>query len=164
MNTTTEKITGLALAPALPHPLRVLARALPAYPGSLALALGVNVVLRPQLPGSLLEALEGKLVAIEVKDLETTFALRVVRGTFQADRSGAAPSMKFRANAYDFAAIAAGQEDADALFFRRRLMVEGDTELALEAKNALDSLDMPLFRRGLGAVLKVIAPLFGRAS
>jgi predicted lipid carrier protein YhbT len=33
------------------------------------------------------------------------------------------------------------QEDPDTLFFLRRLMIEGDTELGLAVKNLLDSRD-----------------------
>jgi predicted lipid carrier protein YhbT len=156
---TSQKIASLPGTHALGHPLRVLAGALPAYPGSLALALGLNAVLRGRLPGSLLSALEGKLMAIEVSDLACTFCLRIARGSFQADRSGAAPTMRFRASAYDFASIAAGEADADALFFQRRLLVEGDTELAVEAKNVLDAIDAPLLRGALRAALKMVAPI-----
>lgn len=34
------------------------------------------------------------------------------------------------------------KEDPDSLFFQRRLRIEGDTELGLEVKNLMDSLDL----------------------
>jgi predicted lipid carrier protein YhbT len=128
------------------------------------MALGVNLVLRRELPRTLLEKLEGKRLAIEVKDLECTFCLQVVRGVFHPSRKSAAAAMRFRATAYDFAAIAAGEDDADALFFQRRLMVEGDTELALEAKNELEALDIPRLRKSLRAALQAMRPLFREPS
>ena len=37
--------------------------------------------------------------------------------------------------------MAARRRDPDTLFFQRRIVVEGDTELGLAVKNLLDSLD-----------------------
>ena len=36
------------------------------------------------------------------------------------------------------------EEDPDTLFFSRRLMMEGDTELGLVVKNTLDALELPV--------------------
>lgn len=41
----------------------------------------------------------------------------------------------------DFLLLASRQEDPDTLFFRRRLVIEGDTDLGLGMKNLLDGLD-----------------------
>lgn len=41
----------------------------------------------------------------------------------------------------DFLLLASRQEDPDTLFFRRRLVIEGDTDLGLGVKNLLDGLD-----------------------
>ena len=41
----------------------------------------------------------------------------------------------------EFLLLASRQEDPDTLFFRRRLVIEGDTDLGLAIKNLLDSLD-----------------------
>lgn len=45
-----------------------------------------------------------------------------------------------RASLADYAALALRREDPDTLFFTRRLVIEGDTALGLELKNALDAL------------------------
>ena len=34
------------------------------------------------------------------------------------------------------------QQDPDTLFFQRRLMLTGDTELGLEIRNVLDAIDI----------------------
>jgi len=44
-----------------------------------------------------------------------------------------------RANLSDYLALALRLEDPDTLFFSRRLVIEGDTELGLALKNALDA-------------------------
>ncbi|WP_312928272.1 ubiquinone anaerobic biosynthesis accessory factor UbiT, partial [Stutzerimonas nitrititolerans] len=46
-----------------------------------------------------------------------------------------------RGNWREFLLLASRQEDPDTLFFRRRLVIEGDTELGLAIKNLIDSLD-----------------------
>lgn len=40
--------------------------------------------------------------------------------------------------------LAQRQVDPDTLFFSRRLVMEGDTELGLIVKNALDALELPV--------------------
>ncbi|CCG96496.1 conserved hypothetical protein, putative sterol carrier domain, SCP (fragment) [Marinobacter nauticus ATCC 49840] len=43
-----------------------------------------------------------------------------------------------------FRTLAERKQDPDQLFFQRRLVIEGDTELGLALKNLLDSLDWHL--------------------
>jgi O2-independent ubiquinone biosynthesis accessory factor UbiT len=50
------------------------------------------------------------------------------------------PDVTVRASLADFLALALRREDPDTLFFTRRLVIEGDTELGLTIKNALDAL------------------------
>lgn len=49
--------------------------------------------------------------------------------------------MTIRGDWHDFLLLASRYEGPDTLFFRRRLVTEGDTELGLVVKNLLDSLD-----------------------
>jgi predicted lipid carrier protein YhbT len=51
-----------------------------------------------------------------------------------------APDVTMRASLADYLALALRREDADTLFFTRRLVLEGDTALGLEIRNALDAL------------------------
>lgn len=48
----------------------------------------------------------------------------------------------FSASGDDLLLIAARKEDPDSLFFQRRLLIEGDTELGLEVKNLIDSVEL----------------------
>jgi predicted lipid carrier protein YhbT len=71
-------------------------------------------------------------------------------------RAGAAwfrPDVTIRASAADYLALALRREDPDTLFFTRRLAIEGDTDLGLIVKNALDAIDWERLaspRRGYG--------------
>ena len=40
--------------------------------------------------------------------------------------------------------LAQRKQDPDTLFFSRRLSMQGDTELGLVVKNALDALELPV--------------------
>ena len=96
----------------------------------------------PLPPGrirTLLAPLRGKIVRLELvgpgPGLQLTLDAIGLRPAFgQAD-------VTVRASLADFAALALRREDPDSLFFTRRLVVEGDTALGLELKNALDALD-----------------------
>ena len=52
------------------------------------------------------------------------------------------PDLTISARARDFLALMAREEDADTLFFSRRLQMEGETELGLQVKNTLDAIDL----------------------
>jgi predicted lipid carrier protein YhbT len=144
MNATDEQ--GIALPP--------LPRWLPRYPGSFALASGLNWLVIDRLPRDLRGKLEGKSVAIVLTDVAFDFAFRVWRGRCVALRAAGAPDLKLAAAAADFAAIAAGTADADTLFFQRRLVIEGDVELATELKHSLDAIEFPRLRALLRALLR----------
>ena len=120
---------------------------------SLALAIALNVFLRRKLPDELYERLAGREVSIEVRNPSFRVSFRVQGRHFVPVRPSAEPYLRFRASARDLALIAAREEDADTLFFQRRLVVEGDTEVALLVKNTLDGIEAPrtraLLRRGL---------------
>ncbi|KPP98796.1 SCP2 sterol-binding domain-containing protein [Marinobacter sp. HL-58] len=60
-----------------------------------------------------------------------------------------------------FKTLAERRQDPDQLFFQRRLVIEGDTELGLGLKNLLDSLEWDFTIRGF---LFQISPSSSRAS
>lgn len=53
----------------------------------------------------------------------------------------AAPDITIRGSFRGLLELAAQRTDPDTLFFRRELVVEGDTELGLQVKNLLDRVD-----------------------
>ncbi len=54
----------------------------------------------------------------------------------------AEPDVSVSGNANDLVLIAARKEDPDTLFFQRRLVIEGDTELGLYVKNLMDAFEI----------------------
>ncbi len=64
--------------------------------------------------------------------------------------------VKFSADTHSLALLASKQVDPDTLFFKRQLLVTGNTELGLAIKNFLDDFD---FKEGLPALLARFATL-----
>jgi len=125
------------LPAALPH---ILGR-LPHLPVSLALCMALNLAAWPMLRRLDWQRLRGRRFAVRVRDLGLT-------AYFALGESGFAPQVTpvaevtYCARAEDFLRLALRLEDPDTLFFDRRLVIEGDTELGLAAKNLLDAIEL----------------------
>lgn len=127
-----------------PFIARVVAR-LPHHPPTFMLVTALNLGLGRIVPRESLAPLLGKRFKICVSDagLAMRFAytnqgFRVVGGRQDAD-------LTITARSRDFIALLNREEDPDTLFFSRRLLTEGDTELGLLVKNTMDGVDLPLF-------------------
>lgn len=94
------------------------------------------------------EELDGRRFAITVEDLGLRACFECRKGHFLPLLS-AIPELELRAAMADFVALASAREDADTLFFQRRLKIEGDTELGLVVKNWLDASDRPAWLQKL---------------
>jgi len=132
---------------AFPPSLAALVARLPATPPSLAFSLLANRLLWPPLKQLDWQALAGRRYAIRVRDLGLSLRFTVTPRGFSPD-SGAA-DLTVSASARDFLLLLDRQEDPDTLFFSRRLVSEGDTELALTVKNTLDAIDQESVLRQL---------------
>ena len=86
--------------------------------------------------------LHGRIFEITVKDLGLSMRFTCQGSHLQPSWRGE-PQLKLAASLSDFMRMAAGDIDADTLFFQRRLSIEGDTELGLIVKNWLDSVERP---------------------
>jgi predicted lipid carrier protein YhbT len=93
------------------------------------------------LPRALLQALEplrGKVLRLEIRGLGLGPQL-TMSGCGLVPALGV-PDVTVKAGVADYLALALRKEDADTLFFERRLVLEGDTALGVALKNALESL------------------------
>jgi O2-independent ubiquinone biosynthesis accessory factor UbiT len=118
---------------------------LPAYPGSLLFVAGLNLALARHFPPDVQRALTGKKLRIRCLDARLAFDFRWRTNGFAADGAGGTPDLSIGATARDFLLLAQRQEDPDTLFFSRRLIMEGDTDLGLLVKNTLDAIDLSSF-------------------
>ncbi|WP_103044645.1 ubiquinone anaerobic biosynthesis accessory factor UbiT [Comamonas faecalis] len=128
----------------LPRPVGALLARLPAYPGSLLLVKAINLALARQLPDDVKAHLLDKRISIRVRDARLAFDFSWNGTRFAPGRPWPEPDLAISANAQDFLLLAQRRQDPDTLFFNRRLVMEGDTELGLIVKNALDALELPV--------------------
>ena len=128
----------------LPRPVGAILARLPAYPGSMLLVTAINLSLARQLPQDVTQMLQGKRLAIRVRDARLGFDFSWSGQRFVPSAPHANPDLTISANAQDFLLLAQRRQDPDTLFFNRRLVMEGDTELGLVVKNALDALELPV--------------------
>lgn len=106
-----------------------------------------------------LDFLNDRWLGIEITDLALRWLMTVENGKLRVC-DHAQPDVSFIGNANDLVLVAARREDPDTLFFKRRLRIEGDTELGLNVKNLMDSIEpenMPaLLREGLNRLAAFI--------
>ncbi len=140
-----------------PKPVGQLVSMLPTFPPSFAFAKVLNLALGKIIRKEYLEPLHGKQIAIHVKDLGLNLYFTVDAEKFTPTHSGKVPDLAISATAQDFFLLATRKEDPDTLFFSRRLIVEGDTELGLVAKNTLDAIELPKFNPALLSPRNVMA-------
>ena len=118
----------------------------------------LNLLLAQQIEDDELDFLQQRWVKIDILDMDLVFEVSFDK-QFLVRESGAS-EVTFSGYTKELVLIAAGKEDPDTLFFQRKLSIEGDTELGLEVKNLLLSIEfdtMPKVMResieGLAALL-----------
>lgn len=123
---------------------RLLGR-LPPQPPAWLFVHGLNRLLAPQLPQDVKQALFARRLRLRVEDAGLAIDFSWQGNAFEMARHGDAPDLTIGACAHDLVLMARREEDPDTLFFCRRLILEGDTELGLLFKNTLDALDASAF-------------------
>ena len=126
----------------VPAAIRQAFSVLPVYPGSVLFVLGLNLALARHLQPDVLQMLESRTLRIQVRDAGIAFDFIWRNGAFIAARHQGDVDLVICASLHDFFLLAMRKEDPDTLFFSRRLVLEGDTELGLLVKNTLDAIDL----------------------
>ncbi|WP_194842654.1 SCP2 domain-containing protein [Endozoicomonas sp. OPT23] len=118
----------------------------------------INHLLGTAIEEGEFDFLEDRWVKLTVTDLELAFYFGfdgeklLVADNQQAD-------VVFKGSSQAFTTLALRKEDPDTLFFQRKLMIEGDTELGLGLKNLLDSIDLeqlpPLARKVMATAMNI---------
>jgi predicted lipid carrier protein YhbT len=147
-------------APLLPAPLAGLVSRLPQWPPSAVLCAGLNLLFLPTLDQETKQRLMRRIVSIQVSDAGLDCRVSLTTVGFLPALS--APEVTIRACAWDYYRLARRLEDPDALFFSRRLTIDGDTELGLLVKNALDAIDWTHLPGPLGPVIERLRRLAER--
>ncbi|HDS8278802.1 TPA: SCP2 domain-containing protein [Klebsiella variicola] len=103
-----------------------------------------------------LEFLEGRWLSIHVRDIGLLWYTSVVDGRLVVSQQADA-DVSFSADVSDLLMIAARKQDPDTLFFQRRLVIEGDTELGLYVKNLMDAIELEQMPKALRVMLLQLA-------
>ncbi len=137
-------LTGLRF-PRLPRPPAVLT--LPALHGLQHL---LNRLFAPSIEDGDLDFLKGRALQVTVTGISVSFFIELYRSRLLVTHGPTTADLQIIGGIYEFLVLASRREDADTLFFQRRIKLEGDTELGLNVKNFLDGLDLsedPMFGR-----------------
>lgn len=121
----------------------------------------LNMQLQQALTEGELDFLEQKWLKIEVRDLELVWFVSLMDDELVVSRCEI-PDVTFSGNMNDLILIATRKQDPDTLFFQRRLIIEGNTELGLQIKNLMDSLDFETMPKAIQKPLLTIADFIDR--
>lgn len=102
-----------------------------------------NQVFSAPLATGELAFLDRQILQISVEDAGIDLILSNAGSQLRAVSRARSPDVRIRGTAYDLLLLVSKREDADSLFFQRRLRLEGDTELGLHLKNFLDAWEPP---------------------
>ncbi len=129
----------------LPHPpLSLLFQPVRMLPWDLRnkpIEMALNKAFKEPVEDGEFDILSGRWLHIAVTDFNLDFYLseddgRLVMG------SPRPADVSIKGSSDAFLSLAARKQDPDTLFFNRRLVIEGDTELGLGIKNLLDGIEL----------------------
>ena len=101
----------------------------------------LNRVFKEAVEDGDLDFLQDKWLKVTVSDLNLIWFLTFKDESIVIKAQAPTTDVSFSAGVNDLILVAGRKEDADTLFFQRRLSIEGDTELGLEVKNLLDNIE-----------------------
>ena len=158
------KLPGLPRLAEVPAPLVRLFGAMPTLPVSAVFVALFNRLAWRALKDLDWATIHGKRFCVHVRDLG-------IKSYFSLGTAGLRPEMAdhadvtFTATARDFTRLALRLEDPDTLFFNRRLLIEGNTDLGLTVKNMLDAVEFDSLLAGMPApVAKIITTMRNRLA
>ena len=90
-----------------------------------------------------LDFLDRRVLCIALDDAGIALSLSLADKRLRSINAEQPADVTIRGTTYDLMLMMSQREDADTLFFQRRLRLEGDTELGLHLKNFLDAWEPP---------------------
>ncbi|CAM3013805.1 ubiquinone anaerobic biosynthesis accessory factor UbiT [Vibrio rarus] len=136
---------------------RVPAKLMPAKIRSMTLLEALKLVFKEALEDGDFEFLEGQWLKVSVTDMDLSWFISCDDGQLLVSTVQQEHHVSFSGSLNDLVLIAGRKEDPDTLFFQRRLSIEGDTELGLEVKNLMDSVDLDALPKTVRTGLEQLA-------
>ncbi len=137
--------------------LRSPAQLLPQTVQNKALLESLKLVFKEALEDGDFEFLQDKWLKVAIKDLNLAWYISYQDEKLRIAEKPVQEDVSFSGNLNDLVLIAGRKEDPDTLFFQRRLSIEGDTELGLEVKNLMDSVDLEQLPKAMQVALNQLA-------
>jgi len=125
----------------LPASLASVLGKLPSTPPCWALVTTLNQLKKRNILPVDMSLLAGRSFEVHILDADMRLHFVADDACFSVGNASGEPDLRLSANLADFARMMLREEDPDTLFFNRKLIIEGDTELGLIVKNLLDSVD-----------------------
>jgi predicted lipid carrier protein YhbT len=153
MSTLPQKLAALPAFRRLPWraPLRIIPKTLQLLTAEKI----ANQLLREQIEEGELDFLEGLVMRIRIRDLGYDWGISKLGEQLVFIQGNDSAQGCISGNSQEFLLMASRREDADTLFFQRRLVIEGNTELGLQVKNLVDSIDLEEFPRLFNRAIEV---------
>lgn len=127
---------------ALPGLPAKITRHTPAPLMAMFLTSAVNHLLQPERRQGDLDFLNNQIAAVEIKDLNFSFSMTLVNRRLQLSVPAQSADATLKSDQASLLQILHGEVDPDTLFFRRKLLITGDTELGLYIKNLIDTINL----------------------
>src|SRR5690606_6545588 len=115
----------------------------------------LNHVLQPECRAGELEFLRRRIARVEITDLNFSFSLTFNGQRLQALLPAQPSEVMLRSDQYSLLQILHGDAEPDTLFFRRKLLITGDTEQRLYLKTIIDTV--PLTERIPATVMLLVS-------
>lgn len=107
-----------------------------------AIQLVLNQFFQPELKQGQLNFLTNRAILVQVQDLDLQFSVQKTGPRLKVNLPPVPGEVTFRGITSGLFLLVTQREDPDTLFFRRDLAVTGDTNLGLELKNLLDTIEL----------------------
>lgn len=102
----------------------------------------LNHLFKEEIISGDLDFISEKVIEIKVKDIDLSLFLTLKSGRLQSLKSPREYDVQLSADGDALLLLIYGKVDPDTLFFNRKLMVKGNTELGLHLKNFLDTIEV----------------------
>lgn len=146
-----NKLPGIVLQPVIHSPFLF---------QRLALQGILKQVFREAISDGDFDFLQGRFLKVEIRDIRLCWFFSFDGRHITVHRHARADA-SISGELREFLLLAARREDPDTLFFQRRLQIDGDTELGLEVKNLLDTLDLDNLPLPMRKGMDHLATIFG---
>lgn len=102
----------------------------------------LNLLFKEEISSGELNFISGNIIEIKVKDIDLSLFLTLEGNQLKSLKGPVEADVQLSSDGDALLLLIYGKVDPDTLFFNRKLMVKGNTELGLHLKNFLDTIEV----------------------